>query len=218
MALTERSRSRRRSRTRAGRSRRCSRRYTDSGACTVMNESSLGLPAHPYPLCELTASASRCRPLPVAPTSISDAAAQVARKVVAILAAEIMSGENSEGNQDMEPVLRLVVVFFAALATGGLMVNWIGLGRAMSRLSVLAMLNSIKPPTTRAIPPCRSWLWAQRWMALCSQLFLQGFIRFPGNWPLLGLSVMPQSWRLALPTNLRINKQVARWSVQSPTR
>jgi hypothetical protein len=36
----------------------------------------------------------------------------------------------------MQQVLQLVVVFFAALATGGLMVNWIGLGRAMSRLSV----------------------------------------------------------------------------------
>ena len=35
----------------------------------------------------------------------------------------------------MEQILQLVVVFFAALATGGLMVNWIGLGRAMSRLS-----------------------------------------------------------------------------------
>jgi hypothetical protein len=36
----------------------------------------------------------------------------------------------------MEQVLQLAVVVFAALATGGLMVNWIGLGRAMSRLSV----------------------------------------------------------------------------------
>jgi hypothetical protein len=36
----------------------------------------------------------------------------------------------------MEQVLQLGVVFYAALATGGLMVNWIGLGRAMSRLSV----------------------------------------------------------------------------------
>jgi hypothetical protein len=35
----------------------------------------------------------------------------------------------------MEQVLQLAVVVFAALATGGLMVNWIGLGRAMSRLS-----------------------------------------------------------------------------------
>ena len=36
----------------------------------------------------------------------------------------------------MEQVLQLAVVVFAALATGGLMVNWIGLGRAVSRLSV----------------------------------------------------------------------------------
>jgi hypothetical protein len=36
----------------------------------------------------------------------------------------------------MEQVLQLAVIVFAALATGGLMVNWIGLGRAMSRLSV----------------------------------------------------------------------------------
>jgi hypothetical protein len=30
----------------------------------------------------------------------------------------------------------LIVLLFAALATGGLIVNWIGLGRAMPRLSV----------------------------------------------------------------------------------
>jgi hypothetical protein len=34
----------------------------------------------------------------------------------------------------MEQVLQLAVVIFAALA-GGLMVNWVGLGRAMSRVS-----------------------------------------------------------------------------------
>jgi hypothetical protein len=32
-------------------------------------------------------------------------------------------------------ILRLVVLFFAALVTGALMVNWIGLARAMARLS-----------------------------------------------------------------------------------
>jgi hypothetical protein len=36
----------------------------------------------------------------------------------------------------MEQVLQLAVVFLAALAAGGLMVNWLGLARAMSRLSV----------------------------------------------------------------------------------
>ena len=36
----------------------------------------------------------------------------------------------------MEKSLELIVLLSAALATGGLMVNWIGLGRAMSRVSV----------------------------------------------------------------------------------
>ena len=34
----------------------------------------------------------------------------------------------------------LIVLLLAALATGGLIVNWIGLGRAMSRLSVSSYL------------------------------------------------------------------------------
>jgi hypothetical protein len=36
----------------------------------------------------------------------------------------------------MEKLFVLMVLLFAALATSGLIVNWIGLGRAMSRLSV----------------------------------------------------------------------------------
>ena len=38
----------------------------------------------------------------------------------------------------MEKSFELIVLLFAALATGGLIVNWIGLGLAMSRLSVSA--------------------------------------------------------------------------------
>jgi hypothetical protein len=41
----------------------------------------------------------------------------------------------------MEKSFVLIVLSFAALATGGLIVNWIGLGRAMSRLSVSAYIE-----------------------------------------------------------------------------
>jgi hypothetical protein len=41
----------------------------------------------------------------------------------------------------MEEALQLAVIFFAALATGALMVNWIGLGRAMSHLSAPAYVE-----------------------------------------------------------------------------
>src|SRR3974390_2797779 len=41
----------------------------------------------------------------------------------------------------MENSFVLIVLLFAALATGGLVVNWIGLARAMSRLSVSAYVE-----------------------------------------------------------------------------
>jgi uncharacterized membrane protein len=41
----------------------------------------------------------------------------------------------------MQQVIQLVVIFFAALATGGLMVNWMAHGRAMSRLSASAFVE-----------------------------------------------------------------------------
>jgi hypothetical protein len=41
----------------------------------------------------------------------------------------------------MEKSFELIVLLFAALATGALIVNWIGLGRAMSRLSVSAYIE-----------------------------------------------------------------------------
>ena len=41
----------------------------------------------------------------------------------------------------MEQSFVLIVILFAALGTGALIVNWIGLGRAMSRLSVSAYVE-----------------------------------------------------------------------------
>jgi hypothetical protein len=48
----------------------------------------------------------------------------------------------------IEIVIRLVALLLAALATGGLMVNWIGLTRAMARISSAAALSPV---------------WAARW-------------------------------------------------------
>ncbi|MBV8587138.1 MAG: hypothetical protein JO308_12680, partial [Verrucomicrobia bacterium] len=41
----------------------------------------------------------------------------------------------------MEKSFELIVLLLAALATGALIVNWIGLGRAMSRLSASAYIE-----------------------------------------------------------------------------
>jgi hypothetical protein len=58
----------------------------------------------------------------------------------------------NKGNQDMEQLLQLVIVFFAGLATGGLMVNWIGLGRAMSHLSA-STYAEFRQATNRTFDP-----------------------------------------------------------------
>src|SRR5262249_10191944 len=52
----------------------------------------------------------------------------------------------------MEHLLQLVVVSFAALATGGLVVNWIGLGRAMSQQSASAYVE-FHQATNRTFDP-----------------------------------------------------------------
>jgi hypothetical protein len=52
----------------------------------------------------------------------------------------------------METSLVLIILFFAALATGGLIVTWIGLGRAMSRLSVSAYVE-FHQQTNRTFDP-----------------------------------------------------------------
>src|SRR5215467_3738106 len=50
-------------------------------------------------------------------------------------------------------VVRLVALFLAALATGGLMVNWIGLARAMARISSAAAYTEFHQATNRTFDP-----------------------------------------------------------------
>ena len=53
----------------------------------------------------------------------------------------------------MEMLFKLVVIFFAALATGGLIVNWIGLARAMSRLSSGSAYVEFHQATNKTFDP-----------------------------------------------------------------
>src|ERR1700733_14137980 len=51
-----------------------------------------------------------------------------------------------------DSIFVLLVLSFAALATGGLLVNWVGLGRAMSRLSASAYVE-LHQQTNRTFDP-----------------------------------------------------------------
>jgi len=116
----------------------------------------------------------------------------------------------------MKQVLQLTVLVFAALATGGLMVNWIGLGRAMSRLSVSTYVE-FHQATNYTFDPYMP--------IVVGGALLGGFvlaIPSPGIHSLSGQLAIAGSvcygavLVVALSTNVRINKQIARWSVQSP--
>lgn len=116
----------------------------------------------------------------------------------------------------MEQVLQLVVVFFAALATGGLMVNWIGLGRAMSSLSESTYVE-FHQATNHTFDPYMPIVVVGALLGGIVLAFLsRGVHSVSGELAIAGSVCYAAVIAIALSTNLQINKQIARWSVQSP--
>jgi uncharacterized membrane protein len=116
----------------------------------------------------------------------------------------------------MEQVLQLAVVVFAALATGGLMVNWIGLARAMSRLSASTYVE-FHQATNHTFDPYMPIVVVG---ALLGGIVLavpsRGIHSLSGELAIAGSLCYAAALVVALSTNVRINKQIERWSVQSP--
>lgn len=115
----------------------------------------------------------------------------------------------------MGQVLQLAVLLFAALATGALNVNWIGLGRAMSRLSASSYVE-FHQATNRTFDPDMPIVVSG---ALLGGVVLatlsQGVHSLSGELAVAGTICYLAVLAIGLPTNVRINKQVARWSVQN---
>ena len=116
----------------------------------------------------------------------------------------------------MERVLQLVVVFFAALATGGLMVNWIGLGRAMSLLSVSAYVEFHQATNHTFDPYMPIVVVGALLSGVLFALLSPGIHSLSGELVIAGSICYAAVIAIGVPTCVRINKQVARWSVQSP--
>ena len=116
----------------------------------------------------------------------------------------------------MEQVLQLVVIFFAALATGGLMVNWIGLGRAMSRLSASTYVE-FHQATNHTFNPYMPIVVVGAILGGTALAILYGAIHsLSGELAIAGSVSYVAVLAIALSTDVRINKQIAHWSVQSP--
>jgi uncharacterized membrane protein len=118
--------------------------------------------------------------------------------------------------ETIEQVSQLVVVFFAALATGGLMVNWIGLGRAMSRLSTSTYVE-FHQATNHTFDPYMPIVVVDALLGgIVLAILSPGVHSLSGGLAIAGSVCYVAVLAISLSTNLPINNQVARWSALSP--
>jgi len=116
----------------------------------------------------------------------------------------------------MEQAIQLAIVIFAALATGGLMVNWVGLGRAMSRLSVSTYVE-FHQATNHTFNPYMPMVVVGAILGgIVLAILSQGIHSLSGELAIAGFVCYVAVLAIALSTDVRINKQIERWSVERP--
>jgi uncharacterized membrane protein len=117
----------------------------------------------------------------------------------------------------MESSFVLIVLLFAALATGGLLVNWIGLGRAMSRLSVSAYVE-FHQHTNRTFVPYMPVVVVGALAGGVALAVMYGVHSIPGQLAAAGAVCYALVLIISLSTDVPINHQIASWSIQNPPR
>jgi hypothetical protein len=115
----------------------------------------------------------------------------------------------------MENSFVLIVILFAALATGGLIVNWIGLGRAMARLSVSAYVE-FHQHTNRTFDPYMPIVVIGAVAGGVVLAVLFGVHSISGQLAAAGALCYALVIVIGVPTCVRINHQVATWSIENP--
>ena len=109
-------------------------------------------------------------------------------------------------------VIRLVL---AALATGGLMVNWIGLARAMAKLSASTYIE-FHQITNQTFDPYMPIVVVGSILGGLVQALLFSLQTLSGRLSLAGAACFVAALIIALATNVPINKRVATWSIEQP--
>ena len=117
----------------------------------------------------------------------------------------------------MENSFALIVLLFAALATGGLIVNWIGLGRAMSRLSVSAYIE-FHQHTNHTFNPYMPIVVIGALAGGVALAVIYGVHSIPGQLAAAGAVCYALVLIIAVSTNVRINHRISSWSIQNPPR
>jgi hypothetical protein len=117
----------------------------------------------------------------------------------------------------MEKSFELIVLSFAALATGALIVNWIGLGRAMSRLSVSAYVE-FHQHTNRPFDPSMPIVVVGALAGGVALAVMYGVYSIPGQLAGAGAVCYALVIIIGVPACVRINHQIASWSIKNPPR
>jgi hypothetical protein len=117
----------------------------------------------------------------------------------------------------MENSFVLIVLLVAALATGGLVVNWIGLGRAMSRLSVSAYVE-FHQHTNRTFDPYMPIVVIGALAGGVGLAVRYGVDSIPGRLAAAGAFCYALVIIIGVLTCVRINHQIASWNIQNPPR
>ena len=113
-------------------------------------------------------------------------------------------------------ILRVMTLFIAALATGALMVNWVGLARAMLRLSSASAYVGLHQATNRTFDPYMPTVVIGALLGGVVLAALSPGLRSPsGQLAVLGALCYAAVMMTSLSTNVRINRQVARWSASN---
>ena len=111
--------------------------------------------------------------------------------------------------------LELIVLLLAALATGGLIVNWVGLTRAMAQLSPSTYVE-LHQTTNRTFQPYMPVVVVGAIVGGVALAVASGIHTASGRLSAFGAVCYATVIAITVPTNLRINKQVARWSIENP--
>ena len=117
----------------------------------------------------------------------------------------------------VELVIRLVATLLAALATGGLMVNWVGLARAMARVSSASAYTEFHQATNRTFDPYMPIVvFGALFGGIALAVVSSGVNSASGQLAILGAVCYAVVLAISLSTNVRTNKLIAGWSIQSP--
>ena len=117
----------------------------------------------------------------------------------------------------VELVIRLVAMLLAALATGGLMVNWVGLARAMARISSASAYTEFHQATNRTFDPYMPIVvFGALFGGIALAVVSSGVNSASGQLAILGAVCYAVVLAISLATNVRTNKLIAGWSIQSP--